>query len=85
MLEDLLNRDPVRRSQPEASPYEILALVSESRSELEVGVADLLVLLEGDVPADHVVEEDAQAPDGSGNAVVAAIANPLWWSVNSGS
>ena len=59
--------------------------MSQPRSELEVGVADLLVLLEGNVSADHVVEQDAEAPDGGGDSVVTAEADPLRRSVNASS
>ena len=59
--------------------------MSESGAELEVCVADLLILLEGDVAADHVVKEDAQAPNGGWDSVIAAVANPLGRSINSGS
>ena len=85
MLQDVLDGDPVGRSKSEAPSDQVLALVSESGSELEVCVADLLILLEGDVAADHVVKEDAQAPDGGRDSVIAAVADPLWRSINSGS
>ena len=49
---------------------------------MDLGRADLLVLLEGDVAADHVVEEDAQRPHGGGWAVVPIEADPLWRGVN---
>ena len=41
-------------------PDKILAVRRDGVSECDLGIADLLILLEGDVPADHVVEEDAQ-------------------------
>ena len=85
MLEDLLDGDPVVGPQPQASADQILALVSQSRPEPDVGVADLLVLLEGDVSADHVVEQDAEAPDSGRNSVVAAESDPLRRSVDSSS
>ena len=85
MLEDLLDGDSVVGPQPEASANQILALVGQTSSELDVGVADLLVLLEGNVSADHVVEQDAEAPDGGGDSVVTAEADPLRRSVNASS
>ena len=85
MLEDLFDRDSVGRPQPQTSSDEVLALVGQPGAELKVSVADLLVLLEGDVAADHVVEKDAQAPNSGRDSVVSAIANPFWWSINSGS
>lgn len=53
-------------------PKPIIPPVSQSRvptrrdapSEEELSPDDVLVLLEGDVPTDHVVEQDAQGPDG---------------------
>jgi hypothetical protein len=59
--------------------------VRQPGPELEVGVANLLVLLERDVAADHVVEEDAEAPDGRRDAVVTAVTDPLGRRVNSSS
>jgi hypothetical protein len=84
VLQDVLDGDPVGRSKSEAPSDQVLALVSESGSELEVCVADLLILLEGDVAADHVVEEDAQAPDGKPVSPVSPELDPLWRSVHSG-
>jgi hypothetical protein len=55
----------------------------QARAELNLSRADLLVLLEGDVAADHVVEEDAKRPDGGGVAVVAVATDPLWRRINS--
>ena len=51
---------------------------------MELGVADLLVGLEGDVAADHVVEEDAQGPDGGLGAQVARTPDPLGRGVDPG-
>jgi len=45
--------------------------------EVDLGAADLLVRLEGNVAANHVVEEDAQAPDGGRVAVIATQHDPL--------
>jgi len=59
-----------------------LTLVGEPSSELDFGIADLLVLLERNVTAHHVVEEDPETPNGGRNAVISAEANPLGGSVN---
>ena len=64
---------------------QVLALVGQTRPELDLRVADLLVLLEWDVATHHVIEQDAEAPNGGGVAVVAAVTNPLWGCVHSGS
>ena len=42
----------------------------------------LFVRLEGDVPADHVVEEDAEGPDGGLVPVVLPTLDPLGWGVH---
>ena len=84
MAEDLVQGDPVLRSDPETSSDQILTLGAHGPSEAELCVADLLVLLEGDVAADHVVEEDAQGPDCQRVAVVSAAADPLWRRVHTG-
>ena len=48
-------------------------------------IANLFVRLEGDVPDDHVVQEDPQAPDGGLIAVVLVALDPFGWSVDTGS
>jgi hypothetical protein len=45
---------------------------------------DLLVALEGDVPADHVVKEDAKGPDCGLLPVVTGLLDPLRRRVHSG-
>ena len=67
-----LRRDPLCR------PVAVL------EPEVDLGLADLLVRLEGDVPADHVVEEDSQGPDGGGIAVILTEQDPLGGSVDAG-
>ena len=49
----------------------------------DVSVNNLLVRLEGDVPDDHVVQQDPQAPDCCLVAVVLVALDPLWRSVDS--
>ena len=85
MIEDVFEGDSVVGPQAEAVADEVLALVGEASTELDLGVADLLILFEGDVAADHVVEQDAQAPDGGGVGVVTGAADPFGRSVNAGS
>ena len=84
MGEHSVQADPVLRPNPETRPDQVLALRGHRPPEAQLRVADLLVLLEGDVAADHVVEEDAQGPDGQRVAVVAAAANPFRRRVHSG-
>ena len=82
VVEDVLELDAVGGADAQAAADEVLALVGEAGAELDLGHADLLVLLEGDVAADHVVEEDAEAPDRGRVAVVAGAADPLRGSIN---
>ncbi len=83
MLEDLLQLDAVAGADSEAAADQVLALVGQTGAELDLGHADLLVLLEGDVAADHVVQQDAQRPDGGWVAMVPRAADPLRRSVHS--
>ncbi len=62
---------------------QVLTLDGESNPEPKLCTTDLLVRFEGDVAADHVVEEDAHAPDGGLFAVVATGTNPLGRGVHS--
>ena len=77
MAQHRAQRDPVLRPDAETRPDQVLALRRHAPPEAQLGVADLLVLLEGDVAADHVVEEDAEAPHGQGVAVIPATPDPL--------
>ena len=65
-------------------PDQALTRLGDVVSECDVGAADLLVCLEGDVPGDHVVEEDAQAPHRGLGPQVAGAAHPLWRRVDPG-
>ena len=71
MTQDLVQGDPGRGLDLQAPPDEILALVRQPRPEADLGGANLLVLLKRDVPADHVIEQDAQGPHGGRRPVVA--------------
>lgn len=52
-------------------------------AEQHLAPGDLLVVLEGDVAAHHVVQQDPQRPHGGRAAVVAVVLDPLWRAVNS--
>ena len=84
MAEDPVQSDAILRPDPETGSDQILTLGAHGPPEAELRVADLLVLLEGDVAADHVIEEDAQGPDSQRVAVVAAASDPFWRSVDPG-
>ena len=84
-MEDLLQLDAVAGADTEAAADEVLALVGETSAELELGHADLLVLLKGDVTAHHVVKQNAQTPNCGCFALISRMANPFGRSVNSSS
>ncbi len=74
---DLRQLDPLCRVYPKALGDQVLALWTDVAVEADPRAADLLVRLEGDVAADHVVQEDAQAPDSGLVAVVLVALDPL--------
>ena len=65
-------------------PQEVFAGLRDSLSEAQLGFADLLVRLEGDVATDHVKEQDAEGPDGGALPVIATLADPLRGRVHTG-
>ena len=85
VLSQLSHADPVARRDVEAGPDQVLHFVGQVKGfpEIEVRLLDLRVCLKGDVAADHVVEEDAQAPDGQAVGSVSSELDPLGRSVNS--
>lgn len=64
MVENVFQGRPVRGAHGQAPLDEVLALERDAPSEEELASDDVLVLLEGDVPTHHVVEQDTQRPDG---------------------
>ena len=70
MVEQVRQVQPVLGSDAKAASDQLLALRRHVTAEVDLGVADLLVLLEGDVALHHVVEQDAQRPDGQGVALI---------------
>ena len=84
VLEDGLQRYPVLGPDPQAGQDQLLAVAGEAgHAEPHIRGADVLVLLEGDVAADHVVQEDAQAPHCQLVSVVTFLDNPLRGRVDS--
>ena len=65
---------------------EVLCLVRESQAAGpdQVALADLPVCGVGNVPAQHVVEQDTQWPDCQTGGPVLSLQDPLWWAVDSG-
>jgi len=53
-------------------------------SPVQLGAFDLRVRLEGDVATDHVVQEDAEGPDGQAVGAVPTEFDPLGRRVDSG-
>lgn len=82
MPQQVFQLNSVSGSDAQTGLDEVLALVGEAGAELDLSGADLLVLFEGDVSADHVIEEDSKRPDGSGVAMVTAAPNPFWWGID---
>ena len=70
MVQQVRQVKPVLGSDAKAASDQLLALRRHVAAEVHLGVADLLVLLEGDVALHHVVEQDAQRPHGQGIALI---------------
>ena len=83
MVQHIDEADAIVGSDPEASPHEVLAFVGKAGAESNLRVANGLVGLEGDVTAHHVVEEDAEAPDGGLFTMVSRASDPLGRGVDS--
>ena len=73
-----------RLTHLQALLYEILALWADPVPEVHLSRADLFILLKGDVPANHVIEENSKRPDGGRGAVIAVQPDPLRRGVDSG-
>ena len=85
VLQDLLEADPGVLVDGETGLDEVNAGGGQFSAVDKVRFADVIVPLEGDVPTDHIVEEDAQTPDGQGVALVSLELDPLRRRINSGS
>ena len=84
MAEDGLQLDPVCWLDSEAGSHKVPALLRHILPEVQLSVADLLVFLKGDVAADHVEQENTQAPHSEWVGFVPVAADPLWWCVHPG-
>jgi len=51
-------------------------------SETDIAAFNLFVFFEGNVAANHVVEQNAKWPDSGGASVVAMLTDPFWWRVD---
>lgn len=63
VIDDVLKRWPLSRSQGQAQLDQLLALCGDSSSEEHLASYDLLVLLEGDISTHHVIQQDTQRPN----------------------
>ena len=75
---------PVPGTDSQAAPHQVLAGGGHGGGEVEPPATDGLVTLEGNITADQVVEQDAQAPHSQLVPVVTLLNNPLRWRVNPG-
>ena len=82
--EDVSEGDPLLLLHSQAGADEVPAGRRHVLAELHHAGADLLVPLEGNVAADHVVEEDPEGPDSGAACLVVVEFDPLWRSVHSG-
>ena len=82
--QDVGERDSVRLLHTQTSCDQVPAGSRDLSAELQLTTADLLVLLERDVTADHVEKEDAQAPHGGTVSMVLVERDPLRRGVDSG-
>jgi len=84
MRENTIERYSILMLDVEALLDQVSGLVRQT----EFGVpdqlpgADLLVCGVGDVPAQHIVEQDAQGPDSETRGLVFPLQDPLWWTVD---
>ena len=73
---------PVPGTDSQAAPDQGLAGGRHSGGEVEPAATDGLVALEGNITADQVVQEDAQAPHRQLVPVVTLLNDPLWGRVD---
>jgi len=84
VVEDGLEVEPVLRPHAQARANERLAVGAQGAPELDLCAADLVVSLKRNIAANHVVEEDAEGPDGEGSGAVAVAADPFGWGIHAG-
>ncbi len=78
MTQDVLQGDPVLGLDAQAGTDKVLYLIQDRVLAVpQLGTADLLVLLEGDVALDPAEEKDAEGPEGGEAGLVACAAYPL--------
>ena len=82
----LVEGEPVAGVHRQAALDHLLQALGEGRAlgPVREALQDLLVLLEGDVADDEVVEQDAEAPDGEAARRVPTTQDPLGGRVHAG-
>ena len=84
VCEDVRERDPLLLLHPQAGRDEVPAGRAHVLTELHTPGADLLVPLEGNVTAHHVVQQHSQGPDSRAVTLVLIQFDPLRGCVDSG-
>jgi hypothetical protein len=57
--------------------------MTETGAEADLSTENLFVAFERDVSLDHVIEKNAQGPNGSLTPIILSTSDPFWRSVNS--
>ncbi len=83
MPQDVRQADALVALDSQALTDEVLALDRQAYSESKPRPADLIVCLEWDVATHHVEEQDAKGPHRRLLTVVARVADPFWWGIDS--
>lgn len=82
VVDNVLERRAFCRAEGQAPLDKLLALCGDSPPEQHLPTYNLFVLLEWNVPTNHVIQQDAQRPHGRRSTMVAMKFDPLWWTVN---
>lgn len=84
MRENTIERYSILMLDVEALLDQVPGLVRQTQFGVpdQLPGADLLVCGVGDVPAQHVVEQDAQGPDSQTRGLVFSVQDPLRWAVD---
>ena len=83
MFQNVLEMGALRWLERQALADQIFHFSRQLASEGEVRLEDLLVLLERNVSAHHVVQQDAQRPHSESGGVVSMVTDPFGWAVHS--
>ena len=78
MLEDPVDFNPLVHRAGETPRDQIFTGGRHLPAEQQLPATDLGVLLPGDVPAHHVVQQDPQGPDSGRTSLVFPSEDPFW-------